>query len=89
MLVGERPQFVAIQTNRANKVVLLKHRHRQIGSSASDVDEVGHTDIFVDVGLFHPKIGNVGNLFGVGEPIERHSRIVAQVNHRIALPRVA
>src|SRR5262249_57244536 len=38
-----------------------------------------------DVGLIGSQVENVDNLFGIGDTVERDSRIVAQVDHGLAL----
>ena len=88
LLVGERTDLLAKHTNCANEFAFLEHWHDQIGPRARDFDEGNNAAVFPDVGLIGPKVGNVNNLFGICDAIERDFRIIAQVNHRIAPPRI-
>src|SRR5262245_20099426 len=83
LLVGERPHLLAIHVNRADKLAVLEHWHRHKGPRAHGIDEGNNKAIFPDVGLIGPQVGNVDNLFGGSKTVEWHSRIIAQVDHRI------
>jgi hypothetical protein len=53
-----------------------------------DFHEGNHAVVFPDVRLIGSEIGNVDNLFGVGEAVKRESWIFAQVDCRITSPRL-
>src|SRR5262249_6688516 len=84
LLVGEWAHLLAIHANRANEFTFLKHWHYRIGPYACDFDKVNHPVVFCDVGLVGPNVWDVDYLFGLGEAVERHPRIIAQVDHRPA-----
>src|SRR5262249_10858851 len=88
LLVGEWPHFLAEHTYRADKLALFEHRHAHICPRPCNFDEGDNADISPDVGLISTKVGDVDDLFGLGNAIKRDSGIIAQVKHRIAPPRI-
>jgi hypothetical protein len=49
LLVGERPDFLAVNDNRADQLVFLEHRHEQHGPYAGEVDQGEDARVALDV----------------------------------------
>jgi hypothetical protein len=49
LLVGERPDFLAVNDNRADQLVFLEHRHEQDGPYAGEVDQGEDARVALDV----------------------------------------
>src|SRR5262249_27304798 len=88
LLVAEWGKRAAIYADRTNQFVFFEHRYHQIGPRPSDFDEGHHAGIFSDVGRIGTEVRNVDNLLGRDNAFEWDSRIVAQVEHGIAKPRI-
>ena len=43
LLVGERPDLLAVDGDRADQLVLLEHRHSEQGAGAGSIDEPQRT----------------------------------------------
>ena len=49
-----------------------------------DFDKANNAIVFVEVGLIGPEVGKMDNLFCTDYTVERNSRVVAQVDFRVA-----
>jgi hypothetical protein len=76
LLVGERPNFLAVNSNHANELVLFKHRHDQKSPGASQSSDPL-------IRIFHSEVGNVDDLLGVGDAVKDGGRVTR--NNGIAL----
>ena len=73
-------------SNCADELALLEHWHHHKSSCPRDFDEGDDAVVFRDVGLIGPEVGNVYNPFCFSEAFEWDSRMVAQVDYRVAPP---
>ena len=59
LLVGEWPDFRAVDDNRADQIVVLEHRHGGNGPRTTQLGEVGQCSIAFGVTLLCDDIGDV------------------------------
>ena len=70
LLVGERPDLLAIDRDRADQLLVLEHGNQQQRAGAADVGGGATLPISLNVGLLCPDIGNVDGLSGFSEPAQ-------------------
>ena len=80
LLVGERAHLLAVNSDCTDDLVILEHGNCEETARPGSFDEVDHSRIAVDIRLLGREIGNVDNLFGSGDPAERHVLMIA--HHR-------
>jgi hypothetical protein len=85
LLVGEWASFLPIHVNRADKLALLDHRYSHKGARAYNFDKGYDECVFPNIGLIGPEVRNMDNLFRSVEAVERDTRIIAQLDHRVPL----
>src|SRR5262245_14256932 len=67
LLVGERTDFLTVNGDHPNQLVLLEHWNSEIGPSAGEFDQGDDGIIALDIRLFSPEVGDVDHLLGSGE----------------------
>ena len=82
LLVGERPNLLAVDGDRADQLVLLQHRYIDHRSSTGEVGEPHQRPLAVAVSLLGPDIRNVYELLGRKQAGERTVR--AGTDHGVA-----
>ena len=88
LLVGERPNLLAIDDDAADQLALLEHRHQQHCPRPSAVDQGDDTRFAFDVGPFCSEIGNMNDPFRRCLASERDAWFVADDHDRFALPKL-
>src|ERR1700730_16694926 len=84
LLIGERAHFLAINSERANELMLLEHWHNEKGPGAGVIDELGKPRIAFDIALFRPDVGNMNDLRNSAQAGERNIRMKVANDHRPA-----
>jgi hypothetical protein len=65
LLVGERTDFLAVNANDADQLIVLEHRDAENGAITADRDGSDHKWIALDVSLRSRNVGDLGDLLRV------------------------
>ena len=84
LLVSERADFLAIDDDGADELILFEHGYDEFGPRAGGIGKRYDEAIAVEIALVKPKIGNMDDLFAFNDAIERGAGILAYVNCRLA-----
>ncbi len=74
LLVGERPDFLAIDRQTAEQSIFLKQRHNEKGTRAAELDRSDAQPVARPVGVGGPDIGNVDEAFPAQNAAESRLR---------------
>src|SRR5262245_53605364 len=69
--VCKRPHLLTVDDNGAYQLIFLEHGHNDMRSRASRFDKRDDARIAIEIALVYPKIGDVQDLFGPHETVER------------------
>ena len=83
LLVGERPDLLAVDDNGADELIIFEHGYYEFGPRAGGIGKCYDEAIAVEVALVKPKIGNMDDLFAFNDAVERGAGVLAYVDHRL------
>src|SRR5262249_17408368 len=84
LFVGERADFLPVDGDRTDQLVLFEHRDTEKGTGATGVNKPNERRGAFDVGLLRPKVRNVNNLPCTSDTPKRKLR--AGVNDWLTTP---
>src|SRR5215472_5709502 len=87
LLVGEWPDHLAIDDDRADEFILFEHGYDEFSPRAGGIGKRYDEAIAAEIALVEPKIENMDDLFAFNGAGEWGAGILAYVNHR--LPAIA
>src|SRR4029434_8965350 len=83
LLVGKRSDFRAVDYDRSDQLIFLEHWHNDMRPRAGRFDKRDDAWSAVEIALVKPKVGDVYDLVGSRETVERAARLIAHDNHRV------